>query len=240
MNGAFLSLAPWVGGARAATPALPAAIVAFAAGGLALLSPAAALLALAVLAVRALIRAPATKLDLIGIAGPLMAALLVGAFVGLAGGIGVIFVWRLFADVRWSIREAQCAALAAGRPGETAGAAIAHAWLTPLYGLSIVAFTAPHMVAGLPLDLPHVPLWVPLLVGALAVGSLFDWGLRRAADWRLGELTPAPTLHLLAHHALFIAAYGCGLDVSAGLVAMIAWRLACAASARQASFTAVP
>lgn len=240
MNGAFLSLTPWISGARSATPALPAALTALGAGALALLLPAASLLALAVLGVRALMRANSGKLDLVTLAGPLLAALLVGAFVGLAGAIGVIFVWRLFADVGWSVREAQRLALAAGRPGETAGAVIAHAWLSPLYGLSIVAFTAPHMVAGLPLDLPHVPLWVPLLVGALAAGSFFDWALRRAADWRLGELTPAPTLHLLVHHALFIAAYGCGLDVSAGLVAMIAWRLACAASARQASFTAVP
>ncbi len=240
MNGAFLSLAPWVDGARAATLAPHPTLIALLAGGVALMFPAASLLVLALLAVRALVQSGPIKSDLIGIAGPLMAAMLVGAFVGLAGATGVLFVWRLYADARWSVKQARRLALAAGRPGETAGAAVAHAWLTPVFGLSIVAFTAPHMVAGLPLDLPHVPLWVPLLLGALAVGAFFDWALRRAADWRLGELTPAPALHLLAHHGLFIAAYCLGFEVSAGLVIMVAWRLACATPPRQASFTAVP
>jgi len=106
--------------------------------------------------------------------------------------------------------------------------------------LTLVAFTAPHMVAGLPLDLPHVPAWVPVAVGVIAVGAIFDWGLRRAADWRLGELATAPALHLLTHHAIFLVAYGLTLDVSAGIAAMAAWRLAHAAPLRQASFTAVP
>jgi hypothetical protein len=96
------------------------------------------------------------------------------------------------------------------------------------------------MIAGLPLDLPHVPVWVPMLTGALAAGALFDWGLRRAADWRLGELAAAPAAHLLTHHALFLMAFGFSLDVSAGIVAIMAWRLAHAAPLRQASFTAVP
>jgi hypothetical protein len=85
------------------------------------------------------------------------------------------------------------------------------------------------MIAGLPLDLPHVPSWVPLGIGALTAGALFDWGLRRAADWRLGELAAAPAAHLLTHHAIFLLAFGFSFDVSAGIVALIAWRLAHAA-----------
>jgi hypothetical protein len=96
------------------------------------------------------------------------------------------------------------------------------------------------MIAGLPLDLPHVPAWVPLALGALAAGAFFDWALARAADWRLGELAPSPAAHLLAHHAVFLLAFGLGLDVSAGIVMLMAWRLAHAAPLRQASFTAVP
>jgi hypothetical protein len=96
------------------------------------------------------------------------------------------------------------------------------------------------MIAGLPLDLPHVPVWVPLTAGVLAIGALFDWGLRRAADWRLGELAAAPAAHLLTHHILFMLAFGLMIDVSAGIVALAAWRLAHAVPLRQASLTAVP
>lgn len=214
--------------------------IALGAGVTAFVSPIFSLLVLAALAAHALMRAETIRFEPLGLAGPIFAALIVGAFTGLAGGIGVLFVWRMFADARWSVAEAKRLALAAGRPGETAWKALAHAWATPLFGLTLVAYTAPHMIAGLPLDLPHVPLWVPLAAGALAIGALFDWALHRAADWRLGELAAAPARHLLAHHMLFILAFGLMIDVSAGIVAMAAWRLIHAAPLRQPSLTAVP
>jgi hypothetical protein len=130
--------------------------------------------------------------------------------------------------------------LAEARPAETTKRALAHAWLTPLFGLSVVAYTAPHLVAGLPLDLPHAPIWVPILVGGAAGISVFDWALRRAAEARLGELATGPAAHLLAHHCLFLLAFGLTLNVSAGVVALIAWRLAQAGPTAQANFTAVP
>lgn len=217
-----------------------ALLVALAAGGSALVSPTFAILALAALAAHALLRGENLRFDIVSLAGPTFAVLIVGAFTGLAGAIGVIFVWRVFADCVWSAREAARLAAAAGRPAETSWKALAHAWLTPLYGLTLVAFTAPHMIAGLPLDLPHVPVWVPLAAGVLAIGAVFDWGLRRAADWRLGELAGAPAAHLLAHHILFMLAFGLMIDVSAGIVALAAWRLAHAVPLRQANLTAVP
>jgi hypothetical protein len=207
-----------------------ALLIAFGAGVIALASPPAALLVLAVLAARVLMRGEgAPKIKLTTLLGPAFAALIAGALIDVSAAIGMIFIWRLVADTRWSVREASQLATIAGRPGEARPIALAHAWLTPLFGLAMVAYTAPHMVAGLPLDLPHVPSWVPISVGALAVAFVFDWALRRAADWRLGELAPAPASHLLAHHALFVLAYGLTLDVSAGLVALVAWRLAHAA-----------
>jgi hypothetical protein len=205
---------------------------ALAVGAIALFAPPLALLLLATLAARVLMRREAVRVDLTTLAGPAFAALIVGAFTGLAGAIGVVFVWRMFADTRWSVAEAQRLALAAGRPAETTRKSLAHAWLTPLYGVTLVAFTAPHMIAGLPLDLPHVPVYVPLAAGVLAAGAFFDWALRRAADWRLGELAAAPAMHLLAHHALFLLAFGLMIDVSAGVVALIAWRLAHASGVR--------
>jgi hypothetical protein len=220
---------------------LAALAIAVIAGATALAAPPLALLALAALAARVMMRSEA-RIDMAGLAGPALAALIVGAFVGLAGAVGVLFMWRLIADARWNVAEAQRLAVAAGRPAETSWKALAHAWLTPLYGLTLVAYTAPHMIAGLPLDLPHAPAWAPLATGVVAAGALFDWALRRAADWRLGELAAAPALHLLTHHAVFVLAFGLTLDVSAGIVALLAWRLAHAAPLRapQASFTAVP
>lgn len=203
--------------------------IALCVGGASLLWAPLALLIVAALAAHALIRGTSQRFNIIEAAGPVLAAFVVGAFVGLAGGIGVLFVWRMFADTRWSVNEAVRLAQAAGRPAECAPKALAHAWFTPLYALTLVAFTAPHMIAGLPLDLPHVPLWVPATAGVLALGAVFDWALRRAADWRLGELAAAPALHLLTHHVLFVLALGLMIDVSAGVVMMMAWRLAHAA-----------
>jgi len=244
MNGRLhLALAaPQAGAANrfSADRGLVAALIAFALGGVSLFSPPLAVLGLAVLSARVLLSGEAVRIDWLSLIGPAFAALIVGMFVGLAGAIGTLFVWRLFADTRWSTGEATRLAAAAGRPAETTFKALFHAWLTPAYGLMIVAYTAPHMVAGLPLDLPHVPVWLVIAIGVLAAGAFFDWGLRRAADWRLGELAAAPAQHLLIHHIIFVAAFGLMIDVSAGVVMLMAWRLAHAAPMRQPSFTAVP
>lgn len=222
--------------------ALAPLLVALTVGAAALFSAPLALLLLAALGAHALMRGANLRISVLEVTGPVLAALIVGAFVGLAGAIGTLFVWRMFADTRWSAHEAARLAHAAGRPAEASPKALTHAWLTPLYGVTLVAYTAPHMIAGLPLDLPHVPAWAPMLAGALAAGAFFDWALRRAADWRLGELAAAPALHLLSHHAIFLLACGLSIDVSAGIVALMAWRLAHAAPFRapQATLTAVP
>lgn len=204
-----------------------------------MLWPPLTLFLLAALAARVLMRGD-VRIDAGALVGPFMAALIIGAFAGFDGAIGVLFIWRLIVDTRWSVNEASRLAMLAGRPAETHWKALAHAWTTPLYGLTIVAFTAPHMVAGLPLDLPHVPAWVPMAFGVIAISAVFDWALRRAADWRLGELASAPAAHLLTHHIVFLLAFGLTLDVSAGIVALLAWRLTHAAPLRQTSFTAVP
>src|SRR5262249_15479606 len=142
---------------------------------------------------------------------------------------GVLFVWRLQADVRWSLGEARRLALAGGRPAQATSASLLHGWTTPAYALALVAFSAPHVLAGLPLDLPHVPAWVPLVAGCVAFIVIADWLLRRAADWRLGELATAPTVHMLTHHALFLLAFGVMFDLSASMAALAAWRLVHAA-----------
>jgi hypothetical protein len=219
------------------------ASLALALGAVSFVSPPLALLGLAALAARLLFAGEAVRIDWMQFAGPFAAAFAVGAFVGLSGAIGVLFAWRLLADARWSVGEAMQLATAAGRPAETTLRSLAHAWLTPLFGLTLVAYTAPHTIAGLPLDLPHVPVWLVIGVGVLATCALLDWALQRAADWRLGELAAAPAAHLLTHHVVFLIAFGIGIDVSAGVVALAAWRLLHATPARATSypsFTAVP
>lgn len=239
-----------VAGAEAAEAAaehsLLQLLIALSAGAAALAAPPLALLILALLAARALLCAT-VRIELAAIAGPLAGAAIVGATVGLAAGIGVLFGWRLIVDARWSAAQIAKLTIVAGRPSEATWPALAHMWLTPIYGLALVAYTAPHMIAGLPLDLPHVPFWVPLIAGGLAAGAVFDWGMRRSVDWRLGELAAAPAAHALAHHTVFLAAFGLTLDVSAGIIAIAAWRLAHAAPLQmtwrrqfQPSFTAVP
>lgn len=221
-------------------PSHVAMLAALAIGGVSVLSAPAALLALALLAANALVHA--RRLRLTPLAGPLVAMLVVYAFSGMVAAVGLLLVWRILSDARWSLAHARDLAVAAGRPLEAKPGALIHAWATPLFGLAMVAYTAPHMVAGLPLDLPDVPLLIPLAVGATAATLVFDWAVRRAADWRLGELATAPAAHLLWHHILFVLAFGVTLDVSAGIVAMAAWRLLHAAPLprAQASLTAVP
>lgn len=204
----------------------------------AMIWPPAAIFMLAFLAARALGASPRLP-RLINVAAPIGAAFAVGAVLGLAAGVGVLFVWRVVEDTRWSLRED--ARLAAIGGGARALLERAHLVLVPIFALSMVAYTAPHMVAGLPLDLPHVPLWAPLICGGLAAVALFDWAIRCAAEARLSTLAPAPAAHQLAHHAIFLLAYASAQDISAGLMAFIAWRLAHAAPRRaQPSLTAVP
>jgi len=229
-------------GSRALERTLAATLAALGAGALAFLSPPLAVLSLAALAAAALMRGQAMRGRLASLAGPVLAAVITSAFAGVAGAVGAIFLWRLFEETRWSVGEFARLRVLSGLPPRTHWAAAAHVWLTPIYGASLVAFSAPHMIAGLPLDLPHVPAWVPFIAGMLALGASFEWALRQAVDWRLGQLATAPAAHLLAHHVVFLAAFGLGLDVSAGIVAILGWRLAHAAQLRlpQASFTAVP
>jgi hypothetical protein len=219
-----------------------ALLIALAAALAAYLLPAAALFILGALAARVVVAGDIPRIDWYKLAGPALACVIVAAFVGLPGAIGVAFTWRLFSDTQWSVGEARRLAMAAGRPDQCTFTALAHAWTTPLYGLAVVAYTSPHVIAGLPLDLPHVPSVIPLAAGFIAIALVFDWMLRRAADWRLGTVAAAPAAHLAAHHVLFVLAFGAMLDISAGLVALIAWRLAHAApfARTQPSFTAVP
>ena len=200
------------------------------AAAIAMVSPPGALLVLALLAARALLelRTPSEG-GLAVAATAYLIALAIGLSLGLGAMVGVLFVWRLFADARWCAGETKRLAVAAGKPDETRFSAAIPIWLTALFSLSIVAYSAPHAVLGAPLELPQAPLWAPILAGALAVFGIGDWVLRRAADLRLGQFAAAPATHVLGYHMIFLLAYGTSFDLSAGVVAVAAWRLAHAA-----------
>ncbi len=219
-----------------------ATLIALTAGAVAIVAPTLSLLVLAALGARVLMReGAATQFKPISIAGPAFVALIVGAFVGLAGAIGVVFAWRLLADARWSALEADRLAAAAGRPVQRGLLTLAHVWLTPIYGLSLVAFTAPHMVAGCRSTCRISPLSRPCCSASRRRRPCSTGRCGAPPIGALGELALAPSAHLLAHHLIFFVAFGCALDLSAGIVALVAWRLAHAAPLKfQASLTAVP
>ncbi|MBI1187411.1 MAG: hypothetical protein GC206_08805 [Alphaproteobacteria bacterium] len=210
-----------------------AAAVTLAAG---LASPALAALCAAAALSFALARG-ALAFDLRGVAGPALAMLIVGVAWGLGAAVGAFFVWRVLADAGWSAQEGQRLARVAGRAER--GLKRAHYFATPVLALAVAAYTAPHLLLGLPLDLPHAPLIAPLVFGFAAAAMLFDWGMRRLTDWRLGVRDGGTVRHAAAHHVLFLAAYVASPDLSAGVMAMIVWRLA-RGETRYANFTAVP
>ena len=215
---------------------LAAAVVTLIAG---LIAPPLALLCIAAAAAWALMQ-PHTntpRVDWPALAAPLLGAAIVGAAAGFDAAMGLLFIWRVAADARWSARQAARLADLSGAPGLSKRDRLVLAG-TPLFGLTMAAYTAPHMLAGLPLDLPHIPILAPIAIGAAALLIVFDWALQRLADARLGLLARAPALHIATHQAVFLAAYVLSPDLSAGFMAVIVWRIAC--SARQASFTAVP
>ena len=209
-------------------------------GALSVLTPSVALLAVATLAALAVMFARVETRALRSLIGPAAAAILVGALWGWDGALGVLLLWRIVSDARWSAGELR-RLQARHSDSVDDGIRTAHLWATPLFGAAFVAHTAPHLVLGLPLDLPHLPLWAPLTIGVIAALLLIDWAVRQAAQWRLSGLAMAPFGHALAHHALFLAAFVIAPDLSSGVLAMAAWRLAHALPRRlQASFTAVP
>ena len=205
-------------------------MAALAVGAVSLFSPPLAVLGLALLAARVLFGGESVRIDWLTLIGPALAALIVGLFFGLPGAIGDAL--RVAAVRRHALEHRRSNAPCRALPDvlrKRHCKALAHAWMTPLFGLMLVAYTAPHMIAGLPLDLPHVPVWLVIGVGILAAGAVFDWGLQRAADWRLANSPKRPRRTSSSTTLSSCVAFGLMIDVSAGVVMLIAWRLAHAA-----------
>ena len=84
-------------------------VAAIGVGAIALMAPPVAVLILGAMSALALMRAGTPRLEVGAFAGPAFAAIIVGACVGLDGAIGVVFVWRLFADARFNARRTRAA-----------------------------------------------------------------------------------------------------------------------------------
>jgi hypothetical protein len=221
--------------AAAASSIAPHAAIACLVGLAALTSPPLALVSLAGLGARALIYSRQSP-SLVRSAGPLALALPVTAFCGLSFGVGAVFAWVLIADALRRQRE-----IAAIAETETARPSARHL-ATAAFALIAVAASAPHSAFGLPLDLPRPPAALVWAGAGLVILTVCDWTIRCAADWRLGAFAARTRLHEAGAHALYLCAFVLQSDVSAGLAAMIAWRLAQAQPRlhTQLNFTAVP
>ncbi|MBI1250658.1 MAG: hypothetical protein GC189_04215 [Alphaproteobacteria bacterium] len=172
-------------------------------------------------------------------APPLAACVLVGLLWGWDGALGLFLLWRMFVDARWSVRAVRFAQAAHGATVERHGRG-AHLWLTPALCAVWVAFTAPHALFGMQLDLPHAPIWALAAIAGITAIAILEWAVRQAALWRLGDLAHEPAIRAAAHHAMFLFAFLLLPDLSSAVLAMIAWRVFSAATVSYPSLTAVP
>jgi hypothetical protein len=189
----------------------------------ALIAPALGLLVLAALAALALTRPHqpvAWRLGAFEICG-LVAVISAAVAAGLAGATGAAFVWFVADAARACLRDARgIGAGAHGFRGERVAV-----FLAAGFAILMVAASAPHVVMGLPLDLPHPPANLIVLVGVAYSLAVADWLLRVLARWRLGEGALAPAMDAACFHMLLLIGFVASSDASAGLAALMAYRM---------------
>lgn len=193
---------------------------------LASLAPIAGVLLLAALAAAALMtrRAPMRwRPDALAWGG-MIAAAAAAAAAGAPGLVGCLFCWFL----------ADCAKAAISRSAAMTGAG-SHPLserlpliLVAAFACLLVAAAAPHVVMGLPLDLPHPPSGLITILGVAYALAAVDWLVRVLARWRLGENGPAPVACDASFHMVILAGFVLSSDVSAGVTALVAYRIAMA------------
>lgn len=70
-----------------------------------------------------------------------------------------------------------------------------------------------------------LPMEAAVVIIAIASVALLDWTIRRLADWRIGVASRALTLHVGAHHVLFLAISLFAADGAALVIGLLAWRI---------------
>jgi hypothetical protein len=66
-----------------------------------------------------------------------------------------------------------------------------------------------------------------------------DWIVRILARWRLGENRPAPVAFDASFHVVILAGFVLSPDVSAGVIALVAYRMALAIDRKAKALAAV-
>lgn len=167
--------------------------------------------------------------------GGLMVAAAAGAAAGAPGFVGGLFCWFLADSARAAVRRS---AVFAGAAPQRISERLPLMCVAAFAGL-LVAAAAPHVVMGLPLDLPHPPMALIVAAGVAYALTAVDWLVRILARWRLGESRPSQTAADASFHAVILAGFVLSNDVSAGVVALIAYRLTLAIPLRRQAPAAV-
>ena len=158
--------------------------------------------------------------DFVGAALTLIGAALDGG----AGALGGALLWFVLDAVRASAARGRMLA-AAEAPGQAVRRR-AHLWLLAAFAISVVAIRSPHVLLGLPVEIPHPPAALAAALGAALALSIVDWLVRELADWRLGEPRWVSGLNDVATLVAILAAFVLIDDVSAGVMGVLALRLA--------------
>ncbi len=160
------------------------------------------------------------RLDALALTG-LAALAAAAAAAGFAGATGVMFAWFVMESARSQNRRSRAlATLAQGGLAERAAI-----WLAAAFAILLVAAAAPHVVMGVPLNLPHPPVLAIWATGLFYALSVVDWIVRNLARWRLGEGRLAPVAADATFHIVMLAGFALCPDVSAGLAGLVAYRL---------------
>jgi hypothetical protein len=214
-----------------------AMVCALAALLLASLAPIAGLLLLTVLAAAALMtrRTPMRwRPDAFAWGGLIVAAAAAGA-AGAPGLVGCLFCWLLADSARAAIRRSAAMSGAGPHPLSERLPLL----LVAAFAGLLVAASAPHVVLGLPLDLPHPPSGLMTIFGVAYALAAVDWIVRILARWRLGENRPAPVAFDASFHVVILAGFVLSPDVSAGVIALVAYRMALAIDRKAKALAAV-
>ncbi len=156
----------------------------------------------------------------LGLALVIITALALGPVLGLAA----LVVWRAAAEA--FATETLLRDLARRLPPESlergpmravqlaAGPAFALALLFGVHGGAVFGQSA-----------GAIPPLATVVIAGIAAVVMLDWAIRRLAEWRIGTASRAISLHVGAHHVLFVCLGVMGTDGAALVLGLAAWRI---------------
>jgi len=96
-------------------------------------------------------------------------------------------------------------------------------YAVPVCGILFRSYQAPDKFLFAEVKVLPVPLGLVVLTGAFVAGVTVLWGMRQAAAWREGKLTPAYTLYVCSHLVIFSAGYLLTRDIDHGWLVLNVW-----------------